>query len=171
MASVGYLLVWMRRIFHCRGFGVHSPTDYRFLRYVVNEHYPYYKYKETGLADDWQTRHVGRLCFRLANWRQPKTVVATAYREYIMAGCNRCRVVDDGDHVDMAVVSTEQDFYRLLPKCHDTSLLVLDGLYRQPTVWRRIMMEPDVTVTYDLYYCGIALLDPKRAKHHYTVNY
>ena len=165
------MLVWLSRIFHCRGFGVQSPTDYRFVRYVVNEHWPYYKYKEIGLADDWLTRHVGRLCFRLANWLQPKTVVTTAYQEYIRAGCSLCRLAGDADEVEMAVVSTEQDFYRLLPKCHEASLLVFDGLCRQPAVWQRIKMEPAVTVTFDLYYCGIALFDPKRAKQHYKVNF
>ena len=75
------------------------------------------------------------------------------------------------DEVEMAVVSTEQDFYRLLPKCHEASLLVFDGLCRQPAVWQRIKMEPAVTVTFDLYYCGIALFDPKRAKQHYKVNF
>ena len=35
-------LHWLRRIKYCRGFGVQSPSAYRFIRYVINEHYPYY---------------------------------------------------------------------------------------------------------------------------------
>ena len=39
-------LIWIYRWRHCRGFGVQSPTDYSFIRYVINEHYPYYAYKD-----------------------------------------------------------------------------------------------------------------------------
>jgi len=171
LERVRYVFVWLSRIFHCRGFGVQSPTDYRFVRYVINEHWPYYKYSEIGQGDCWQTRHVGRLCFRLANWLQPKIVTATAYQEYIQAGCGRCRLVDDSVEVDMAVVSSGKDVDRVLSKCRERSLLVLDRLYQQPALWQRIVEEPVVTVTYDLYYCGIALFDPKRAKKHYKVNF
>jgi len=171
MERVKYVLVWLSRIFHCRGFGVQSPTDYRFVRYVVNEHWPYYQYAEVGQDDDWLTQHVGRLCFRLANWRQPKTVVATTYGNYIQAGCHRCRLTADANEVDMAVVSTEQDVERMLPRCREQSLLVLDGLYRQNTLWQRLVNEPSVTVAFDLYYCGIVFFDPKRAKQHYKVNF
>lgn len=171
LERVRYVFVWLSRIFHCRGFGVQSPTDYRFVRYVINEHWPYYKYSEIGQGDCWQTRHVGRLCFRLANWLQPKIVTAAAYQEYIQAGCGRCRLVDDSVEVDMAVVTSGKDVDRVLPKCRERSLLVLDRLYQQPALWQRIVEEPVVTVTYDLYYCGIALFDPKRAKQHYKVNF
>ena len=59
--------VWLRRISHCRGFGIQSPTDYRFVRYVVNEHWPYYAYESLGQNDDWLRRKLGLLYFRLAN--------------------------------------------------------------------------------------------------------
>ncbi len=37
---------WLRRCGYCRGFGVQSPSAYSFIRYVINEHYPYYAYQE-----------------------------------------------------------------------------------------------------------------------------
>ena len=40
------MAVWLSRINHCRGFGVQSPSAYAFIRYVVNEHYPYYAYED-----------------------------------------------------------------------------------------------------------------------------
>ena len=59
-------LVWLSRIHRVWGFGIQSPTDYAFVRYVVNEHWPYYAYEE--LTDkDWLTEKLGRLYFRLAN--------------------------------------------------------------------------------------------------------
>ncbi len=174
MERVRYVLVWLSRMFCCRGFGVQSPTDYRFVRYVVNEHWPYYKYAEIGCNDDWLTRHVGRLCFRLANWLQPKEIVATAYPDYLQAGCNSCRLIyadDAGDKVDMAVVSSAEDVSLLLPKFQEHSMLVFDRLYQQPAVWQWIVAQPSVTVTFDLYYCGIAFFNPKRTKQHYKVNF
>ena len=44
-----YLSTWWRwlcRCKYCRGFGVQSPSAYSFIRYVINEHYPYYAYSE-----------------------------------------------------------------------------------------------------------------------------
>ena len=53
-------LVWLSRIHHCRGFGIQSPTDYAFVRYVVNEHWPYYAYDQLT-ADSWLNKKLGRL--------------------------------------------------------------------------------------------------------------
>ena len=39
-------IVWLRRAHRSKGFGVQSPWAYRFIRYVVNEPYPYYKYEQ-----------------------------------------------------------------------------------------------------------------------------
>ena len=80
-------IVWLRRIGHCRGFGIQSPTDYWMVRYVINEHWPYYQYETLGPNDDWLTRKMGRLCFRLANWLQPTVVESSDYRDYLQAGC------------------------------------------------------------------------------------
>ena len=71
-------LVWLSRIDKCRGFGIQSPTDYAFVRYVVNEHWPYYAY-ETLKANSWLERKLGRLYLRLANWRQPSAMLPAAY--------------------------------------------------------------------------------------------
>ena len=70
-------IVWFSRIGHCRGFGIQSPSDYWLVRYVINEHWPYYQYEFLGHDDDWLTRKLGRLCFRIANWRQPAVIDST----------------------------------------------------------------------------------------------
>ena len=171
MDRLTYIFVWLSRIFHCRGFGVQSPTDYRFVRYVVNEHWPYYKYDEIGQGDDWLTRKVGQLCFRLANWRQPHVAIACDYKEYVQAGCEKCRIAEDAETVELAVVRTAQDVERLLPRCIDGSLLMLDGLHDNSTLWQQLVNDSRATVTFDLYYCGIVLFDSKRAKQHYIINF
>lgn len=94
-------LVWLRRARYSRGFGVQSPWAYRFIRYVVNEHYPYYEYTHLNKEVYGLTKVVRKLCrlyFRIANYVQPKLIVdygagTTAYRSYFKAGCRSSEVV------------------------------------------------------------------------------
>ncbi|MDE6108835.1 MAG: hypothetical protein K2F72_00935 [Muribaculaceae bacterium] len=45
---------WWRRLRHSRGFGVHSPSAYRFIREVLCEHLPYYGYDlARQMGDEW----------------------------------------------------------------------------------------------------------------------
>lgn len=57
------------------GFGVQSPFAYRFVRFVVNEKWPYYAYgalyDAEPIADKTMLKRC-RLCLRLANHLQPK---------------------------------------------------------------------------------------------------
>ena len=65
---------WLRRCGYCRGFGVQSPSAYSFIRYVINEHYPYYAYQELQEQFPQLNRRehkVGRLLLRLSNHWQP----------------------------------------------------------------------------------------------------
>ena len=81
-------LVWLSHIHCCRGFGIQSPTDYAFVRYVVNEHWPYYAYDELS-ADSWLQEKLGRLYLRLANWRQPTVILSDDYQQWFHAGCHQ----------------------------------------------------------------------------------
>ena len=89
-------IVWLSRIHRCRGFGIQSPTDYAFVRYVVNEHWPYYAYEE--LTDkDWLKQKLGRLYFRIANWRQPQAILeicgsGQSYVRYFQTGCRKAHI-------------------------------------------------------------------------------
>lgn len=94
------LLVWLARIGNCRGFGIQSPWAYSFVRYVVNEHWPYYAFKRLQTAFPKSSaveRKTGQFIFRLANFVQPcRTVSAFCDAEtdallaaYAVAGCRR----------------------------------------------------------------------------------
>ena len=149
-------LVWIRRMRYSRGFGVQSPWAYRFVRYVVNEHYPYYEYthlnKEVYGINKF-TRKLCRLYFRIANYCQPKLVVdygssTTAYRTYFRAGCHSCHVVqlsadekgmdklDDllaqNAKVDVARISLKGDYRDVVDKLMDhvdrKSLLIIQRI-------------------------------------------
>ena len=110
-------LVWTGRIGRCRGFGVQSPWAYRMVRYVINEHWPYYAYAPLAARYPQQGvigRRVCELCLRLANRLQPRRVAlygidGDAMGGYIQAGCRRtvfAKSAGDGvPQADFAVIA------------------------------------------------------------------
>ena len=103
-------MVWTARIGRCRGFGVQSPWAYRMVRYVINEHWPYYAYAPLAarFPDEGVIgRRVCELCLRLANRLQPRKVAlygidGDAISCYIQAGCRRAECAKTGaDGVNM----------------------------------------------------------------------
>lgn len=168
-------LVWLSRIHRCRGFGIQSPTDYAFVRYVVNEHWPYYAYNE--LTDgDWLTQKLGRLYLRLANWRQPRQMVADEWQRYWQAGCRQTlfhRNLSRIETVELARVAIDdiEGFESLAAKSDSRSVVVVEGLWHDKERWCRIEQDDRVGTTFDLYYCGIVWFDKNRSPHHYKVNF
>ena len=167
-----HLVVWLRRIGHCRGFGIQSPNDYWLVRYVINEHWPYYQYATTGQGDDWLTQKLGQLYFRLANWRQPSVITSSAYREYMQAGCHKAVF---GDGIELVWMSLKDDcrerLEQLCDKADGQTVLVVEDIRANRGVWRQLVADGRTRVTFDLYYCGIALFDKKRTKKNYIINF
>ncbi len=177
-------VVWLSRIGHCRGFGIQSPGDYWFVRYVINEHWPYYQYNTLGKGDDWLTQKVGRLLFRIANWRQPSVIDSSAYQEYLQAGCrnallvggeNEGRKEEEMESDDMVVMSLEGDYYRRLThiynKVNSDTVLIVADIRRAKDLWQEIVADERSIITFDLYYCGIVMFDKKRHKQNYIINF
>ena len=177
-------VVWLSRIGHCRGFGIQSPTDYWFVRYVINEHWPYYQYESLGKDDDRLTQKVGRLLFRIANWRQPSVIESNEYLEYLQAGCRKALIVEgekerrrEGkkDSDDMVVLTLEGDSRSRLSyiynKVKADSVLVVPDIRNAKDLWREIVADERSVITFDLYYCGIVLFDKKRHKQNYIINF
>ncbi len=164
--------VWLSRLHHTRGFGIQSPTDYAFVRYVVNEHWPYYAY-DTLTDDDWLTQKLGRLYFRMANWRQPARMVADRYQKWWQAGCRKTQFVEHTEQVELARVDVaeRQQWQEVISHSNSQSVLVIDGIHSDTTAWHDIMDNPRVGTTFDLYYCGIVFFDTQRYKHHYIINF
>lgn len=165
--------VWLRRIRHCRGFGVQSPSDYRFVRYVINEHWPYYAYSQLGEGDEWLRRKIGKLFLRLSNWRQPSVIIdRLGYADYLNAGCCKAQIKADADtDIEMACVPADSRWEDLLGLCNDSTLIVVGNIWQMPSFWQRICEHPKVRVSFDLYYCGILLFDKSRSKQHYIINF
>lgn len=167
------LLVWIRRIGHCRGFGIQSPADYWLVRYVINEHWPYYAYERLGQGGHWLRTKIGRLCLRLANERQPDVIIdKVGLGEYLSAGCAKAKIVGQpAGQIELAVVPMDHDAVSLLELCNEQSVVLFHDIYRQKALWQTIEHDERVVVTYDLYYCGIALFDTRQSRKRYKVNF
>ena len=87
-------LVWLVRIRHRCGYGVHSPFAFRFLTGVVYERTPYYAYATLDPALPWGMRLRRKkglhLLLRLANWLQPQVVVAPGDASFDWRQCSAC---------------------------------------------------------------------------------
>ena len=190
-------LVWLSRIHHCRGFGIQSPTDYRFVRYVINEHWPYYRYADlarevTGISGT--QRKLCELCFRLANYCQADWFVdiypaTDAYATYVTAGCSKtnvCRVSQEGVKLRLADpkkpclvrVACQEDkvsmLSGLLHGCASGTVVMVEGIKKDRAArrqWKAFMALPEVGASYDLYYCGIIIADNRRYKKNYIINF
>lgn len=187
-------LHWLRRIKYCRGFGVQSPSAYRFIRYVINEHYPYYAYdelrKELPRLDSL-TRKRMELYFRVANFRQASLwldfcerndVIAT----YVGRGCHAtqvCRITDlqqitADDRIEVLRICPSAGCEALLEaalqKTDDHTLFIIEDIGYNDTakrMWQKLLESDLTSVSYDLYYLGIAFFDRKRYKANYVVNF
>lgn len=187
-------LHWLRRIKYCRGFGVQSPSAYRFIRYVINEHYPYYAYdelrKELPRLDSL-TRKRMELYFRVANFRQASLwldfcerndVIAT----YVGRGCHATQVrritdlqqIIADDRIEVLRICPSAGCEALLEaalqKTDDHTLFIIEDIGYNDTakrMWQKLLESDITSVSYDLYYLGIAFFDRKRYKANYVVNF
>ena len=95
--------IWLSRFRQRKGYGVHSPFAYSFIRGVVLESSAYYAYAELSHLHPWWVRWLHlypmqcrRLLFRLANFAEPRTVELRTADEvaakYIRAAVPRAEV-------------------------------------------------------------------------------
>lgn len=95
--------IWLSRFRQRKGYGVHSPFAYSFIRGVVLESSAYYAYAELSHLHPWWVRwfhlypmQCRRLLFRLANFAEPRTVELRTEDEvakkYIRAAVPRAEV-------------------------------------------------------------------------------
>ena len=189
--------IWMRRLTHCRGFGVQSPLAYRFIRYVINEHYPYYAYDALKERMNKLSKHeqkLGRLFFRLANFWQPVCCYCddSSLMEYAQAGARNMKQFSVSDFMSQylrcsdascipddsrLLVWIDSDVYgnemeEILKNCHSQTLLVVNNIRRKNhRLWKEIQENELVGITFHLYYCGIVFFDKSVYKQHYEVNF
>lgn len=202
MNQLQRLIVWLRRMPKSRGFGVQSPSAYRFIRYVISEHYPYYAYAELRAAHpsiDWLARKKLELYFRVSNFRQADILIdysldSSHLAHYVNRGCHRTQVINahtsDAHIADIAssqpksrtvqisricpIDGSEQFLSHVLTHSDTATLLIIEDIATSPTasrMWQQLIADPRISVSYDLYYLGIAFFDIERHKTNYIVNF
>lgn len=153
------ILLFIKRIRHCAGFGVQSPSDYAFVRNVIYERLPYYAYQELRkkYPDASRREHwIGRLLLRVSNYTQAERIVcfgtlSDMRRDYLHAGCAKSEITHSGDFID-------GDF------------IVVDAPCKQGRDdWQAITSQPNI-VAFDLYYIGIAFCNRKRYAETHIIN-
>ena len=190
------LWIWISRLNCCRGFGIQSPSAYSFVRYVVNEHYPYYAYAD--LADSFpqlgkRERKLGEFYFRLANFAQAYQWLCCGsmphwLAPYVQAGCKGTAVVGLKEaelHVGISPehplvvhlldpLRAEETYERVLPMLNQKSILVVEGIgysHHARQLWQKLRHDLRTGVTFDLHYCGLVFFDTVRPKQHYVINF
>ena len=187
-------MVFMRRFPHSQGFGIQSPSAYRFDREVINAHHPYHAYADLQLAfphEDRLTLKLARLYFRIANATQARrwalcTHRNDVYRAYIEAGCHTTILVD-GDEVgdvvkvaasDVLVMGIEDDRWPMceafVSSAHERSMLIIEGIYASKKTkmrWNELVNDERTGVAFDLYDCGIIFFDHTKSKQVYIINF
>lgn len=190
------MIVWLIRSRHSRGMGVQSPSAYRFIRYVISEHYPYYAYGDLGRKAFSISKRRAKLCrfyFRLSNFCQPQVIFnyaprTQAYEAYMQRGCKKAHILTQQpgqpdvlssiDKLDMARISLVGDYAsvvdKAMSKAHTKSVFVVEHIKRNSETreyWTRLVEDGRVAVTYDLYYCGVLFFDKNIFKQNYVVNF
>lgn len=187
-------MVFMRRFPHSQGFGIQSPSAYRFDREVINAHHPYHAYadlKHVFPHEDRLTLKLARLYFRIAHATQARqwtlcTHRNDVYRAYIQAGCHAAIFVG-GDEVgevdkvaasDVLVMVMEDDRWQMcesfVSSAHERSMLIVEGIYaskRAKMRWRELISDARTGVAFDLYDCGIIFFDHTKSKQVYIINF
>ena len=194
-------VVWLRRAQYSRGFGVQSPWAYKFIRYVVNEHYPYYKYaqlKQQVYGINKRVRKLCRLYFRIANFQQPHSFIdylpfSSCYKIYTLAGAKKTlyrpisqdttpesytRILAEVGDNSIVRVSLRDNYREFIDKAIDllpsTSVLILEHIKRNKETeayWKSLVADDRTGITFDLYYCGLIFLDKTMIKQDYIVNF
>lgn len=186
--------IWLSRIGHAQGFGIQSPHDFRFVREVIGEKWPYYSYEVIGhrcRGCGRRTERQARLYFRIANYAQPGCIVSLfpdgdLWDTCMHMGCRKARRVTVADSAALPSLPLQDccliwvdagHIDAVLPRLHELtadSVMIVHGISRDEVTakhWRQLAQSDEARIVFDLYHCGILFFDKKRYKQYYTINY
>jgi hypothetical protein len=140
-----------------------------------------------------ECRKVNRILFRLVNRVQPCTIVDVGCLScsalYLQAGKSSADYVPASDLTDLFLEKgvpvdflylhdyknpalTEQIVRVCVARSHKQSVFVIGGIgysKEMKSLWRRLIANEEVGVTFDLYDLGILFFDKTKVKQHYAV--
>ena len=168
-------LIWLRRIRHRCGYGVHSPFAFHYIREVIYETTPFYAYMEMDLSlpykDRFRVRKILHLLMRISNRRQPNVIVCLSSSEYVAhylaAGCRKAKIIDYVPEEPIELCWLDEPNEAILTHLDEHSVLVLDNLDKHKKWFKNL---PSV-ISFDLYDIGIAFFDTKYNKQNYIINF
>lgn len=193
--------VWLRRIGHCKGFGVQSPWAYGMVTTVINgrgrqDAYERLNEEFAGLCHI--DRKLSEMYLRLADRLKPEAVIDTAedgeaFKAYTHEGCPGADMVTakDGETLSAALArlsdkdnrtlirlttggDMQQRFEIIRQHGRDGWAVAVEGIHldkNMSELWQSIAGELAGVVTFDLYYCGLVFFDRKRYKQNYIINF
>ena len=191
-------LVWLRRIPHRRGYGIHSPFAFNLVTGVIYNAEAYYAYdalreQHAAWRSVWLEKDA-RLVFRLANHQEAQRVAMVAapgdcLATYIRAARPSASVVNINPAAplplstllpahDLVVLDGEWTDYltldspTLLPD--HSALIIVVAPHATPArkaMWQRLVASDTTVVSFDLHRFGLLYIRPKLNKQHYLISY
>ena len=187
--------IWISRIGHARGFGIHSPNDFSFVRDVIGEKLPYYAYSsiaEKCRGESRLTKKLCRLFFRVSNFIQPACVVDLApqtglWSASMRMGCRKARLqtLSDLKSLDFSQLQDKRSIIRIdathipdvmsrISEIPASCVMIVLYIHQDAQCymnWQKLAHNDDCRVVFDLYHSAIIFFDKKRYKQKYTINY
>ncbi len=174
----------LRRMPRTRGFGVQSPSAYRFLRDVVSSKGRYaVADMPTGTNEASERNRLRLFQFyaRVANFTQAKhwfvseKLASDILRVNVCAGCRAAVVspVLDDSGVYVVDITEAHIIEEILNQASASSILMIEGIHRSAIArenWQQIMADKRIGVCFDLYEAGVVCFDLKKFKTDYRVN-
>lgn len=160
--------LFLRRIRHCAGFGVQSPTDYAFVRGVIYERLPYYAYDELAVSypeADSRTMWIARLLHRVSNHAQAENIIYCAneipdvYASAMQKGCLKSAISGCSSIEKLDICAAEDGAWIIIPDIYKGNKLL----------WEHLKTLDNI-VAFDLYHLAIAFVDKKRYSEAHLIN-
>ena len=156
--------VFLKRIRHCAGFGVQSPTDYAFVREVIYERWPYALYTELEArfhGTDSFLLKLSQLLLRVSNYAQASQIgvignLPPVMEAHLKAGCKKSEIVSIINY-QLSIINCPSPY----------PLVIATELNEQ---WQAYISQEHI-ISYDLYYLGIAFYDEKRYSEGHVINF
>ena len=172
--------VFLKRLRHCAGFGVQSPTDYAFVREVIYERWPYAQYAELE-AKFYGTSSfllkLSQLLLRVSNYAQASRIgiigpLPPVMEAHLKAGCKKSEILKIAG-------PSKSPYVGGLPLPSGSPPMQGErGEGLPPLViatelnddWKAYISQEHI-ISFDLYYLGIAFYDEKRYREEHVINF
>lgn len=192
--------VWLRRIRHRCGYGIHSPFVFHLVTDVIYCREPYYAYAELSLL---RRNLCGRLSekdeqllFRLGNACKAEKIAIVGQGDervsaYLRAARPKAEISSHASGASLSAIVRQHDFVFIsspLSECLSVAdsclgfppplsagtLIVCFGIHRDAAsrkCWQQLCASSHVTISLDLHRFGLLYFLPQFRKQHYIVNY